>query len=146
MRKFLAILIVFTVFTLFPSCRKDNNVDQSTQIVGRWQMTQMTMRFGADADTQEADPEFPNFLTFNVDGTVITDFYNSEFIDGREEMVREVSNGRYVLSSDGRSLTLTDDDSDDTVIYTVHELTNTNLRVSAGFDGLQLEMSFRKVQ
>lgn len=142
MRFFSVFLFVVVGLATLQSCSKDEEMDNASLLVGRWQMTEVRASFAGQTDTEPADPNFPNYFTFDANGTVSFDGYISEEIDGREVMLRETTSSEYALSPDGQRLTMIEDG--DSQSFTIRELTNSTFRMSSEMDGGEIELSFRR--
>lgn len=157
MRTLSYLILSLFIFSLASCSSDDDNNSQEVTILGKWDVTQMTMEGnfteeGSAVSFSAVANSLPgNNMTFKADNTVSSNSapFNIDFhydIDGiTYDMTQEVSsvlttNGTW--SRDGDLLHLQENGSSERQTYTVETLTGSTLKLSADQDNTDLGDDF----
>ncbi|MDP9080868.1 MAG: hypothetical protein M3O71_25905 [Bacteroidota bacterium] len=115
------LLFMFVCLLGLSACHKDKSAFQMGQIIGKWQVTKLTLHQVTSASTSAHDTTFTSnaftagdFYEFNRDNTALISYSGTYSFGGKEETIEggtvliSGNHYKYDISSNNLKLTLTD--------------------------------------
>ena len=127
------VMLLFVVsMTALTSCNKE----AENLIVGKWECTSAIATL--DDETEIVSQYIGWVWLFNTDGIVTTEY------NGEESETPIVSTAKYVI--DDNQLTFTSLNNEETIVYTIKELTSSKLSIELPIEeDSSLSLEFKKV-